>query len=117
MRYITLIILFLSTISLFPQNFKGGVIGGVSTSQVSGDNLGGYNKASLFIGVFTELPITNISNVKMEMNYIGKGSHNPKMLENGFTDNIVIFPPMKKVFSIDVKIDQLLYRGQFVTAF
>ena len=26
------------------QNFKGGLIGGVSTSQVSGDNLSGYNK-------------------------------------------------------------------------
>ena len=86
MRQIFLILLFLSTISLFAQNFKGGVIGGLSTSQVSGDNLGGYNKASLFIGIFTELPITNISNIKMEMNYIGKGSHNPKMLENGIPD-------------------------------
>ena len=68
------------------QNFKGGIIAGVSTSQVSGDNLAGFNKAGLFIGGFTQLPISKISNIKMEMNYIQKGSNNPKMLENGFTD-------------------------------
>ena len=76
---------FLTFIS-FSQNFKGGVIAGVSTSQVSGDYLGGFNKAGLFLGVFTELPISPISNIKMEMNYIQKGSNNPKMSENGFTD-------------------------------
>jgi hypothetical protein len=70
----------------FSQNFKGGVIAGVSTSQVSGDNLGGFNKAGLFLGAFTQLPLSPISNIKMEMNYIQKGSNNPKMLENGFTD-------------------------------
>ena len=70
----------------FSQNFKGGVIAGVSTSQVSGDNLGGFHKAGLYLGVFTELPLSPISNIKMEMNYIQKGSNNPKMLENGFTD-------------------------------
>ena len=70
----------------FSQNFKGGVIAGVSTSQVSGDYLGGFNKAGLFLGVFTELPISPISNIKMEMNFIQKGSNNPKMFENNMPD-------------------------------
>ena len=70
----------------FSQNFKGGVIGGVSTSQVSGDNLGGFNKAGLYIGVFTELPISTIANIKMEMNFIQKGSNNPKMNKNEIPD-------------------------------
>ena len=70
----------------FSQNFKGGVIAGVSTSQVSGDALGGFHKAGLYLGVFTELPISPISNIKMEMNYIQKGSNNPKMVENGIFD-------------------------------
>ncbi len=87
MRYKLLLFLFtFFTFFSFSQNFKGGVIGGVSTSQVSGDNLGGFNKAGLYIGVFTELPISKISNIKLEMNYIQKGSNNPKMLENGYTD-------------------------------
>ena len=70
----------------FSQNFKGGVIAGVSTSQVSGDALGGFHKAGLYLGVFTELPITPISNIKMEMNYIQKGSNNPKIFENNMPD-------------------------------
>lgn len=68
------------------QNFKGGIIGGISTSQVSGDNLGGYHKAGLCIGVFTQLPISSISNLKMEMEYIQKGSRNQKMNQNGIPD-------------------------------
>jgi hypothetical protein len=70
----------------FSQNFKGGVIAGVSTSQVSGDALGGFHKAGLYLGVFTELPISPISNIKMEMNYIQKGSNNPKISENNMPD-------------------------------
>ena len=68
------------------QNFKGGIIGGIATTQVSGDNLGGYNKAGLCIGVFTQLPISPISNIKMEMEYIQKGSRNPKLNQNGIPD-------------------------------
>ena len=61
------------------QNFNGGLIGGISTSQVSGDNLSGYNKAGLFLGLFSETPVSSITNLKMEMNFIQKGSKNPKM--------------------------------------
>ena len=70
----------------FSQNFKGGVIAGVSTSQVSGDALGGFHKAGLYLGVFTALPLSPISNIKMEMNYIQKGSNNPKIFENNIPD-------------------------------
>ena len=70
----------------FSQNFKGGVIAGVSTSQVSGDALGGFHKAGLYLGVFTELPLSPIFNIKMEMNYIQKGSNNPKIFENNMPD-------------------------------
>ena len=79
-----LLCLFLTFLSLFSfsQNFKGGVIAGSATSQVSGDALGGLHKAGLYLGVFTQLPISPISNIKMEMNYIQKGSNNPKISEN-----------------------------------
>jgi len=83
-----LLCLFLTFLSLFSfsQNFKGGVIAGIATSQVSGDALGGLHKAGLYLGVFTELPISPISNIKMEMNYIQKGSNNPKISENFLSD-------------------------------
>ena len=70
----------------FSQNFKGGIIAGISTSQVSGDALGGFHKAGLYLGVFTQLPISSISNIKMEINYIQKGSNNPKISENFLSD-------------------------------
>src|SRR5436190_11073592 len=34
----------------FAQNFKAGAFAGISASQVSGDNLGGFNKAGLYAG-------------------------------------------------------------------
>ena len=34
----------------YGQNFKAGLIAGVSTSQVSGDQLGGFNKLGLKLG-------------------------------------------------------------------
>ena len=86
MRKILLISLVLISVNLFSQNFKGGIIVGISTSQVSGDNLGGYHKAGLCIGVFTLLPISEITHLKMEMNFIQKGSNNPKMLKNEIPD-------------------------------
>ena len=86
MRKILLISLVLISVNLFSQNFKGGIIVGISTSQVSGDNLGGYHKAGLCIGVFTLLPINYIAHLKMEMNFIQKGSNNPKILKNEIPD-------------------------------
>lgn len=83
-----LLCVFLTFLSLFTfaQNFKGGIIAGITTSQVSGDALGGLHKAGLYLGVFTQLPISSISNIKMEMNYIQKGSNNPKISENFISD-------------------------------
>ena len=86
MKKVLIISFVIMSLNLFSQNFKGGLIGGISTTQVSGDNLGGYHKAGLFLGVFTQLPINQISNLKMEMNFIQKGSNNPKMLKNGISD-------------------------------
>ena len=34
------------------QEFGGGIILGLSTSQVGGDNLAGFYKAGLLIGIF-----------------------------------------------------------------
>ena len=67
------------TISIQAQNFGGGVILGLSTSQVGGDDLGGFNKAGLLVGVFANKAISELLSFQMEMTYIQKGSDNPKM--------------------------------------
>tara|TARA_B110000196_G_C20908541_1_gene549388 strand:+ start:83 stop:694 length:612 start_codon:yes stop_codon:yes gene_type:complete len=64
------------------QNFGGGIILGLSTSQVGGDDLGGFNKAGLLAGVFANKSISPLFSFQMEMTYIQKGSNNPKMNVN-----------------------------------
>ena len=67
------------TINIQAQNFGGGVILGLSTSQVGGDDLGGFNKAGLLAGVFANKAISPLISFQMEMTYIQKGSNNPNM--------------------------------------
>ena len=68
------------------QNFGGGGILGISTSQVGGDNLGGFNKAGVIIGVFANKKISPLLGFQGEMIYIEKGSSNPKMYEDLIQD-------------------------------
>ena len=67
------------TFSIQAQDFGGGVILGLSTSQVGGDDLAGFHKAGLLLGVFANKSITEILSFQMEMTYIQKGSNNPNM--------------------------------------
>jgi len=76
---------FLST-SIHAQNFGGGLILGLSTSQVSGDHLGGFNKAGLLVGGFIDLQLNKTLKGQMEMTFIQKGSNNPNMNENSYSD-------------------------------
>jgi len=86
MKKVFFLLLILISISGFSQNFNGGIIVGISTSQVSGDELGGFNKAGIMTGVFTNFPINSVLNLQMEMCYIQKGSNNPKMNDNHIPD-------------------------------
>ena len=67
------------TISTQAQDFGGGVILGLSTSQVGGDDLGGFNKAGVLVGVFANKKISAVLSFQMEMTFIQKGSNNPNM--------------------------------------
>ena len=80
MRFITLI--FLLGIAPFTnaQNFQSGLITGISTSQVSGDVLGGFNKIGLQLGGFVNHPLGKNSNGQFGLYYIDKGSNDPKSL-------------------------------------
>ena len=76
----------LISFSLNAQVFNGGVNIGLSSSQVGGDNLAGFNKAGLLAGVFINTEIKGNLKIQMEMNYTEKGSNNPDMNENGIQD-------------------------------
>jgi len=70
--FITLLVLLLCTFS-FSQNFNGGIIGGFSTSQVSGDGLSGFNKIGPRFGLYINRPIKWYG-LQLELQYLTKGS-------------------------------------------
>ncbi len=71
---LTFIFVFVAGV-LSAQNFKAGAIGGISTSQVSGDQLGGFNKVGVKLGSFVNHPINSATRGELAMYYIDKGSN------------------------------------------
>lgn len=72
---------FLLLPSLFAQQFKAGLIGGIVTSQVDGDTYAGYDKAGFLAGGFVTKRFSEESNwsASFEITYIQKGSRkNPR---------------------------------------
>jgi hypothetical protein len=56
------------------QKFKAGLFLGLSSSQVSGDQLSGFNKPGFYGGGFVNTNLGGKTFLQMEMSYIGKGS-------------------------------------------
>ncbi len=88
MKKIFFLITFLSSINYcsFSQEFNAGPSVGVSTSQVSGDNLAGFNKAGIILGGFVNRKVNNQMMLQIEMIYIQKGSSNPNQNVNNLAD-------------------------------
>ena len=80
-KFSILIGLLLLGSSVQSQSFGGGTIFGISTSQVGGDDISGFNKAGLLLGVFANRKLSDYTAFQMEITYIQKGSNNPKMTE------------------------------------
>ena len=78
-KFTTLLFCGFISISIQGQNFGGGMLIGISSSQVGGDNLAGFNKAGLLVGAFANTSISELLSFQMEMTFIQKGSNNPKM--------------------------------------
>ncbi len=56
------------------QDFHGGLRLGICASQVSGDNLSGYDKAGILGGAYVNRSFSEKISVQMEMMFIQKGS-------------------------------------------
>ena len=78
-KYLFLLIASISFLPINAQNFGGGLVLGLSSSQVNGDDLGGFNKAGILMGIFTNKLIYSSINFQIEMNFIMKGSDNKNM--------------------------------------
>ena len=56
------------------RNFKGGLLIGGVTSQISGDGLGGWDKFGMAAGAWVSVPFSDQVSATMSMKYINKGS-------------------------------------------
>ena len=59
---------------LHAQQFKGGLLLGITGSQIDGDNLGGYNKPGVTAGMFVKREVSNKWGYQAELKYIMKGA-------------------------------------------
>ncbi len=83
MKKFTVLILFLiAGLSLKAQRFKAGLMAGVSTSQVSGDNLSGFDKAGVLIGGLVNTKFSDKFSSEMELIFIQKGSKTKSTAED-----------------------------------
>jgi hypothetical protein len=69
--------------SLIAQNFKAKLFLGAAGSQVSGDELSGYNKGSALLGLGVTYPLKSTSALSLQLYYLQKGSRKPSKLDQG----------------------------------
>jgi len=56
------------------REFKGGIMAGGVTSQISGDGLGGWDKFGFTAGAWVNAPLTDKMGLNVGLKYITKGS-------------------------------------------
>jgi hypothetical protein len=70
---------------VFNQKFEAGLLAGLNTSQITGDNFSGYNQPGIIGGLWISRQINEKMKLVMEMEYLPKGSRrNPKPNELDF---------------------------------
>jgi len=77
MKHITTLTIFLSILFLKTEaqnDFSGGLLLGISASQIDGDNQYKYKKPGLILGAYVSRPLTKHGSLKIETYYIGKGA-------------------------------------------
>lgn len=79
MSFLKTIVVFFFCISLTAeaQDFHAGIRGGLIGSQVDGDSYEGFDKAGITAGIFVTRNLGEHFSLRMEMNYIQKGSRKP----------------------------------------
>ncbi len=65
------------------QNFKAKLFLGAAGSQVSGDELSGFNKGSALLGLGVTYPVKSTSALSLQLYYLQKGSRKPSKLDQG----------------------------------
>ena len=116
-RLIHIVLFLLTTTYMHAQQFKGGMLAGLSTSQVDGDTQKDFKKLGIYAGVFVETNFTELVGAKIELYYIGKGAK--KVVDDIEEFNtslhyidmpfLVTFKPLNKVqFDVGLAVSYLI---------
>ncbi len=73
-RGLAVCVLFLITCIAHAQNFDGGFYAGLTSNQIDGDGLGGFNHTGVTVGFYTERSFGDKWNGRLELAYIWRGS-------------------------------------------
>lgn len=109
-----LLFILFSAFSSKSQNINIGASAGINASQVSGDGYGGFRKAGLLIGLYSDFDISPLLNFQFELNYSEKGSRrNPKTSE-GDTDFFLLRLDYVEIpVMLRIKKDRFTYEAGF----
>lgn len=83
------------------QSFSGGVIGGMTSNQIDGDGLGGFDHTGIQLGFFASRNFSDHWSGRLELQYIWRGSREPDSDTSSFyrTDLHQISLPLVATYS------------------
>ncbi|MCL3780040.1 PorT family protein [Prolixibacteraceae bacterium JC049] len=87
MRWILILIVsFVFVSQAKAQRFSGGVLGGITASQVEGDKYSGFHRLGVTGGMWVRFPVSDKWGLQGEIKYTQKGSkRNPKPKKGDYT--------------------------------
>jgi opacity protein-like surface antigen len=74
MQKILVYLLVCFTTALYSQTFTGGICGGITTSQINNDDVGGFYKFGPTGGFFIQKKLQEFTALQYEIRYTAKGS-------------------------------------------
>lgn len=123
LKYIYFLLLVLMFNPCFSQNINIGASAGVNASQVSGDGYGGFNKAGLIVGLYSDFDISPTFNMQFEINYSQKGSRRNPNTSEGDTEfflmrmDYIEVPVLLRVQKDRFTYEAGFYYGQLVNSY
>jgi hypothetical protein len=97
--YLVLGMSVLSIADAYAQKFEGGAFAGLTTSQVNGDGLGGFDIFGPQLGFFTRFKLSDRSSLQLEIAYKQKGAREPVSDTSNFYELRIHYVNLPLLFS------------------
>jgi opacity protein-like surface antigen len=81
-RWLPYVLLIMFSQSAQAQVFHGGILLGLTASQVDGDSYAGYDRLGILGGVYVSTELTHYLDARLEIRYASRGARNPASEDN-----------------------------------